>query len=285
MININSLDKLIEDSENEILNIRPDTEKKIIWANQNKVKTKISLIFIHGFSATRAELDPVIEMLGKELNANIFFTRLRGHGLDGEALAEATFDDWMIDTKEAIDIGNAIGDRLILIGCSTGCSLIHANLQYINNAAAVIYVSPNFGSKSYLGKLLIIPGAKWFIPFIFGKKYSFVPRNADHARCWTTSYPIKALFAVKDSVVAAYKVKHIKIKQPVLFYFSDDDQVVSAKATRKIISKMGNNVSIHNPILTNTDDSSQHGVLGDILSSSQTNSGVKKILSWLENYI
>ena len=285
MININSLDKLIEDSENEILNIRPDTEKKIIWANQNKVKTKISLIFIHGFSATRAELDPVIEMLGKELNANIFFTRLRGHGLDGEALAEATFDDWMIDTKEAIDIGNAIGDRLILIGCSTGCSLIHANLQYINNAAAVIYVSPNFGSKSYLGKLLIIPGAKWFIPFIFGKEYSFVPRNADHARCWTTSYPIKALFAVKDSVVAAYKVKHIKIKQPVLFYFSDDDQVVSAKATRKIISKMGNNVSIHNPILTNTDDSSKHGVLGDILSSSQTNSGVKKILSWLENYI
>ena len=285
MININSLDKLIEDSENEILNIRPDTEKKIIWANQNKVKTKISLIFIHGFSATRAELDPVIEMLGKELNANIFFTRLRGHGLDGEALAEATFDDWMIDTKEAIDIGNAIGDKLILIGCSTGCSLIHANLQYIHNAAAVIYVSPNFGSKSYLGKLLIIPGAKWFIPFIFGKEYSFVPRNADHARCWTTSYPIKALFAVKDSVVAAYKVKHIKIKQPVLFYFSDDDQVVSAKATRKIISKMGNNVSIHNPILTNTDDSSQHGVLGDILSSSQTNSGVKKILSWLENYI
>jgi len=224
-------------------------------------------------------------MLGKELNANIFFTRLRGHGLDGEALAEATFDDWMIDTKEAIDIGNAIGDSLILIGCSTGCSLIHANLQYTENALAIIYVSPNFGPKSFFGQLLRIPGAKWFIPFIFGKEYSFVPRNADHARCWTTSYPIKALFAVKDSVVAAYKVKHIKIKQPVLFYFSDDDQVVSAKATRKIISKMGNNVSIHNPILTNTDDSSQHGVLGDILSSSQTNSGVKKILSWLENYI
>ncbi|MDB4139793.1 alpha/beta hydrolase [Candidatus Thioglobus sp.] len=285
MININSLDKLIEDSENEILNIRPDTEKKIIWANQNKVKTKISLIFIHGFSATRAELDPVIEMLGKELSANTFFTRLRGHGLDGEALAEASFDDWMMDMKEAIEIGNIIGDKLILIGCSTGCSLIHANLQYINNAPAVIYISPNFGSKSYLGKLLIIPGAKWFIPFIFGNEYSFVPRNADHARCWTTSYPIRALFAVKDSVVAAYKVKHIKIKQPVLFWFSDDDQVVSAKATRKIISKMGNNVSIHNPILTNTDDSSKHGILGDILSSSQTNSGVKKILSWLENYI
>ena len=285
MIDINSLDKLIEDSENEILNIRPGTEKKIIWANQKNVKTKTSLLFIHGFSATRAELNPVIEILGKELNANIFFTRLKGHGLDGESLAEATFDEWTVDMKEAIEIVNIIGDKLILIGSSTGCSLIHTNLQYINNAAAVIYISPNFGSKSYFGKLLIIPGAKWFIPFIFGKEYSYSTRSEDHARFWTTSYPIKALFAVKDSVVAAYKVKHIKIKQPVLFYFSDDDQVVSAKATRKIISKMGKNVSIHNPILNNTDDSFKHGVLGDILSSSQTKNGVTKILNWLENYI
>ena len=53
-------------------------------------------------------------------------------------------------------------------------------------------------------------------------------------------------------------------------------KVVSAKATRKIISKMGNNVSVHNPILTNNDDPSKHGVLGDILSSSQTKSGLKK---------
>jgi hypothetical protein len=65
----------------------------------------------------------------------------------------------------------------------------------------------------------------------------------------------------------------------------DDDQVVSARATRKIISKMGKNVSVHNPHLTNKDDSSKHGVLGDILSSSQTKDGVKKIIIWLKGYI
>ncbi|HIL45075.1 MAG TPA: hypothetical protein EYG37_02490, partial [Candidatus Thioglobus sp.] len=63
MIDINSLDKLIESKENEVLNIRPDTEKKIIWASNNNQKTKTSLVFIHGFSATRFELSPVIEML------------------------------------------------------------------------------------------------------------------------------------------------------------------------------------------------------------------------------
>ena len=99
MIDINSLDQLIESRENEIQNIRLDTEKKIIWANKNNRKTKTSLVFIHGFSATRFELSPVIEILGKELQANIFFTRLKGHGQDGKALGEATFDDWMIDIR------------------------------------------------------------------------------------------------------------------------------------------------------------------------------------------
>ncbi len=285
MIDINSLDKLIESKENEVPNIRPDTEKKIIWASNNNQKTKTSLVFIHGFSATRFELSPVIEMLGKELQANVFFTRLKGHGQDGKALGEATFDDWMIDMQEAIEIGKAIGDNLVLIGCSTGCSLIHTILEQSTDIKAVIYVSPNFGPKSYKGQLLRVPGAKLFMPLVFGKEHFFIPQNVEHERCWTTRYPIKALFAVKDSVVAAYKIKHNKIKVPLLFWFSDDDQVVSAKATRKIISKMGNNVTVHNPILTNEDDSSRHGVLGDILSASQTKDGVNKILIWLSKYI
>jgi esterase/lipase len=285
MIDINSLDKLIESKENEVLNIRPDTEKKIIWASKNNQKTKISLVFIHGFSATRFELSPVIEMLSKELQANVFFTRLKGHGQDGKALGEATFDDWMIDIEEAIEIGKVIGDNLVLIGCSTGCSLIHTILEQSNNIKAVIYVSPNFGPKSFKGQLLRVPGAKLFMPLVFGNEHFFIPKNAEHERCWTTRYPIKALFAIKDTVVAAYKINHNKIKVPVMFWFSDDDQVVSAKATRKIISKMGNNVSVHNPILTKEDDSSRHGILGDILSASQTKDGVNKILSWLSKYI
>jgi len=285
MIDINSLDQLIEGRENEVQNIRLDTEKKIIWASKNNQKTKTSLVFIHGFSATRFELSPVIEMLGKELQANVFFTRLKGHGQDAKALGEATFDDWIIDMQEAIEIGKAIGDNLVLIGCSTGCSLIHTILEKSTDIKAVIYVSPNFGPKSYKGQLLRVPGAKLFMPLVFGKEHFFIPQNVEHERCWTTRYPIKALFAVKDSVVAAYKIKHNKIKVPLLFWFSDDDQVVSAKATRKIISKMGNNVTAHNPILTNEDDPSRHGVLGDILSASQTKDGVNKILSWLSKYI
>ena len=101
-MHISSLEESIKLDEKRFNNLRPNTEKKIIWADKSSIKTKISLVFIHGFSASRFELNPVIENVAKELGANIFFTRLTGHGQDGQSLADATLKDWIKDTEEAI---------------------------------------------------------------------------------------------------------------------------------------------------------------------------------------
>jgi hypothetical protein len=45
---------------------------------------------------------------------------------------------------------------------------------------------------------------------------------------------------------------------------------------------MGKNVEVFNPILSLIDDSSKHGVLGDILSPTKTDQGVNKILEWIK---
>ena len=169
-----------------------------------------------------------------------------------------------------------------MIGSSTGCSLIHTILEQQQNISSVIYVSPNFGAKSIKGQLLRIPGIKNLLPIIFGKEISFSSQNPDHKKCWTLSYPPEALLAIKDSVIAARNCNHSKIKVPILFWFSDEDKVVSAKATRRIMSKMGGNISTHNPPLSDEDDPSRHGILGDILSPSQTPNGVSKIVGWLK---
>ncbi|MFL2458954.1 MAG: alpha/beta hydrolase [Candidatus Pseudothioglobus sp.] len=282
MLNISSIEKYIALSEAKIHKLRPNIEKKILWAHKADQKTPISLVFIHGFSATRAELSPVIEQVGLALKANVFFTRLTGHGQDGVELSNATFENWISDTKEAISVGELIGDEVVLIGSSTGCSLIHALIEDQVKVRSVIYISPNFGPSSFRGHFLRVPGAKWFIPLILGKEHSFVAKNSEHERCWTTHYPTEALFAVKDSVVAASLANHKNIKLPMLFWFSDNDKVVSAKDTRKIISKMGRNVEVFNPILSPNDDPSKHGVLGDILSPTKTAQGVRKIIEWIK---
>jgi len=281
MIDLSNIEKQIKSDEAAIPYLRKNIGKKILWAGKSSQKTPLSIVFIHGFSATRVELSPVIEEVAKSLGANVFFTRLTGHGQDGIALSDATFDDWISDTNEAIRIGEVIGDEVILIGSSTGCSLIHCILEVQKKVKSVIYVSPNFGPSSYKGHFLRLPGAKWFIPLILGNEHAFTPRNSEHARCWTTRYPTKALFPVKDAVVAASLVSHSKIKLPILFWFSDYDKVVSPKATRRIISKMGNNVDVFNPIVSLEDDPSKHGVLGDILSPTKTAQGVNKILEWI----
>ena len=281
MIDIEDIDNLLESQEKMVRFLRPGTEKKVLWAQGNGVKSKTSIVFIHGFSASRVEIDPVVDLIAAELNANVYFTRLRGHGQDGRALAEATYEQLLDDTIEAIEIGKSIGDDVVLMGCSTGCSLIHIALGQYNDIKAAIYISPNFGPKPIKGQALRIPGAKFLVPLVFGKEHSFVAKNDEYATCWTTKYPTKALFTIKTTVLASHQVDHQAIKVPIMMWFSDEDKVVNAKWTRRIASMMGDNVTLHNPSLTHQDDPSHHGIIGDILSPSQTSVAVDKLLNWL----
>jgi len=119
------------------------------------------------------------------------------------------------------------------------------------------------------------------MPLVFGQEHSFKAINDEYTTCWTTKYPTKALFTIKTTVFAAHQVDHRKIKVPIMMWFSDEDKVVNAKWTRKIASMMGDNVTLHNPSLTEHDDPSHHGIIGDILSPSQTSIAVKNIINWL----
>jgi pimeloyl-ACP methyl ester carboxylesterase len=281
MIDIKDIDSLLDSQEKILRGLRPGTEKKVLWAQGKGLKSITSIVFIHGFSASRVEIDPVVDLIAAEMSANVYFTRLRGHGQDGKALGETTYEQLLDDTIEAIKIGKSIGDEVVLIGCSTGCSLIHIAMSQDQNIKAAIYISPNFGPKPIKGQALRIPGAKFLVPLVFGQEHSFVAKNDEYATCWTTKYPTKALFTIKTTVLAAHQVDHRAIKVPIMMWFSDEDKVVNAKWTRRIASMMGDNVTLHNPSLTEQDDSSSHGIIGDILSPSQTSVAVDKLLSWL----
>jgi len=78
------LDAYLAQSESVIPNLVTGVEKEIIWRDPvTKAKTPIAVIYIHGFSATKMEIRPVPEKLAEALGANLFFTRLTGHGRDG----------------------------------------------------------------------------------------------------------------------------------------------------------------------------------------------------------
>jgi hypothetical protein len=59
-VSLTELEKQIYDSEKAIKGIKPDNEARIIWADSaKKEKTQIAFLYLHGFSASQADGDPV----------------------------------------------------------------------------------------------------------------------------------------------------------------------------------------------------------------------------------
>jgi pimeloyl-ACP methyl ester carboxylesterase len=118
------LDGYLTQSEAQYADIVLGAEKTIIWADESKKqKTDYAIVYIHGFSATRQEIAPVCDILAKQIGANLFYARLRGHGRGAEAMGRATANEWMNDMVEALVIANRLGEKVLVIGNSTGATL------------------------------------------------------------------------------------------------------------------------------------------------------------------
>src|ERR1022692_2864583 len=63
--------------------LKPDNEARIIWARDSlKQKTDYAIVYLHGFSASQAEGDPIHKNIAKEFGCNLYLSRLAEHGID-----------------------------------------------------------------------------------------------------------------------------------------------------------------------------------------------------------
>ena len=84
-------------AESQLTDIRPGLEKSIIWAGAPHHRTEYAIVYIHGFSASKEELRPVPDRIASALDANIFYTRLTGHGRTAKAMHDVSVAAWMQD--------------------------------------------------------------------------------------------------------------------------------------------------------------------------------------------
>lgn len=265
--------------------LTPGTQKRVIWVGKPGEKTRLSIVYLHGFSATSEEIRPVPDRVAKALGANLYFTRLTGHGRDGAALAAATPEDWFGDLAETLAVGQRIGDRVVVIATSTGGTL--AALGAIDpvlskQMAGVVLISPNFGmADRVLQAVLDFPFMQIWGPVLAGREQVFRPVNASHARFWTTRYPTKALMpmaaVVRDARGQDYGVAHL----PALFLYSQLDRVVSARKTASVAADWGGPVAVHVMAPQPGDDAYAHVLAGDILSPGGTARITAQIIAWI----
>ena len=265
--------------------ITPNVAKQIIWADTPDQKTPLSIIYIHGFSASAAEIRPVPDRLADALGANLFYTRLRGHGRGSAAMAEANIADWMHDIGEALAIGRRLGDKTIVVSSSTGGTISAAAALDPALSAHVkgfIFVSPNFGINNPFAGLLTWPWARHWVPLILGDTRQSTPRNARNARYWTTTYPTTALLPMAALVKAVVNTDISTAQTPALFYFSHEDQVVDPANTIDIASRWGGKTTTITVTMGAGDDEYAHVIAGDIVSPEQTDATTTAMLDWIK---
>lgn len=264
--------------------IVPGTNKRILWFKTPEKKTPVSIVYIHGFSASSEELRPVPDRVAAALGANMYFTRLTGHGRGPEAMGEADVGRWMQDVGEALAIGRSIGEKVLIISTSTGATLAVAaalDEAAIENVEGLVLVSPNFGINSWASGLLTWPFARYWVPLIIGDSRDSEPRNALHARYWTITYPSTALLPMAALVETVKQEDFSGVKLPALFYYSIDDLVVDPADTSAFADGWGGAVTVRHPQLGDGDDKYAHIIAGDIVSPHQTDFAVDEILWWL----
>lgn len=277
----------LADAEASVPNLRPDCAKQVTWAGKAGARTKVALVYIHGFSGSKHELRPLPQIVASALGANIHDTRLTGHGQDGDAMGRTSLAAWRNDVDEAIAIGHALGEHVVLMGCSTGCTLATDALARGAKAAGVVHISPNFGlTNKIVQKTLDLPFARTWGHLITGKTRSYDIISKEHAAYWTTSYPTTAVYPMADAVRAVWTTADLShVTTPALFAYNTADQVVSAARTKTIMGKWGGSVAAHQLIQGPDDDKMGHVMAGDVFSPAQTKPLADTIIRWFNAHV
>ncbi len=276
------LEEFLQSSETVVGDIVPGAEKGIIWAGEVSQKTPLSVVYLHGFSATRQETAPLADQVAAELGANLYYDRFTGHGRSGAALASASVNDWLNDAYQALQIGRRLGDEVIIIATSTGGSSATWLVAQpeAQDVKALVLISPNFAPANKASKILTLPWGEQLTNLLVGEERSWEPSNELHDKYWTNSYPSKALLPMQGLVELTQKTEVEMIDIPLLLIYSTKDEVVSSAASEALFQRYGAAQKQLAAIET-SDDESNHVIAGDIMSPGTTGQVREVILSFL----
>jgi len=254
----------------EQFHLIPNTEKRVLW-RESGVRTEFAVVYLHGFSATRQETAPLAEQIADSLQANLFETRLTGHGHTEMPLHAVRAEDWLEDAAEALAIGARLGDRVILIGTSTGGSLALAMSDHeaAQTVSDIILLSPNIEPVNSSAKWATRPGGFLIARIVAGETRSWTPRNDLQKRYWSTSYPTNAAIEMMRLVELTQSKLPLNIHPNLLVVLSPNDKVVSPAATKSAFER----ITAPRKLLVEvqgSQDPSNHVLAGDILAPEST---------------
>ena len=271
-VDLLALEQYVKEIEAKV-KTKPDNEARIVWANDSlKQKTEYVVLYLHGFSASQEEGDPVHENFARKFGCNLYLARLSEHGLiSDEPMKEMTAEKLWNSAVEAYAIAKQLGEKVIVMSTSTGGTLslmLCANYPEIHSQ---ILLSPNIRIFDPNSRLLNDPWGLQIAKLVMGKDHFITANQTEiYKKYWYSKYPLESLIELEELVETGMtKENFSNVKQPtlLLYYFKNEkeqDNVVSVAAMKEMFEQLGTETTLKKQVAI--PNAGNHVIGGAIIS-------------------
>lgn len=278
------LEKYIADNDARHV-IKPGNEAEIIWHDSTHQKTDYAVVYLHGFSASKMEGDPVHKRFAKAFGCNLYLPRLTDHGVDTtETLLLYTADRWWESAREALMIGKQLGRKVILVSTSTGGTLaLKLAADYPEDVFALINLSPNIAINDGAAFLLNNPWGLYIARTVMGGKYRVTDATEEEAKYWNKKYRLEALTELEELIEETMTAETFqKVTQPSLtlyYYKNEQEQDPQVKVSAMLTMNEQLGTPVDQKAITPFPNAGVH-----VIGSSMTSKDVEGVYNAMEKF-
>lgn len=284
--NLQALEDYVQKQEAR-LPVRENNEARILWNDGTVEKTEFSIVYLHGFGASYRDGYPVNVQIADTLEANIYLSRMAGHGLKpSAALQDFSADAAWQSAKEALVIGHKIGEKVIIMSTSTGGTLaLKLAATYPNSVYALINMSPNVEDEVDGAFLLSSPWGYELARLVsFGSEKEIEHQKEIAAQYFDTIYPSRALVDLQVLLSTSMDEETFRrVRCPVLtmFYyenFIEEDEHVEVEEIPEVHALFSTPEELKKMVQL---EKPQNHFMGSAIKSQNTEVVVKEIIEFL----
>lgn len=271
-----NLEAYIRQNESGVA-IKPDNGSRIIWAADSvKQRTRHSLLYLHGFSASWMEGYPANAAFARYFGMNAYFPRLAAHGLVTEdPLIDMTPDNLWESAKEALMVASNLGEKVIIMGTSTGGSLaLKLAAEFPEYVDGLILYSPNIRINNSMAFLLARPWGLQLARKASDGKYRISDDDPESELCryWYCRYRLEGVVYLQQLVDETMnKETYSRVSVPVFlgYYYLDkdnQDKTVKVDAMLKMFDQLA--TPLEDKVEKAFPDAGEHVIASELTSGA-----------------
>lgn len=226
--------------------VKDNNEERLIRIKEKK-KTQYAILYIHGFLASRAEGEYVVDRIASRYHMNAYYLRLPGHGTNMIDHASKNYRDYLQVVEQALYHMQFLGEKIIIMATSTGGVLsFYLASQYPKKIHSMVVASPFLDFSDASARVMYYPGGIELVSLLYGdiRKAQMDPNDSrynynEYKKYWYIQNKFEAFRALVELRSSIFRPEVLsKIKSPLLLLVYPEDEVASAESMRKAFHMM-----------------------------------------------